>query len=276
MTAGFVEVAERVFLLRYPVLDVNVTLIVGDGAALVVDTLSGAGQARELTALVRSITPGTLAVVNTHHHFDHCFGNGALATEGAGPFWAHHEAAHELRERGERWRREWVQYYQDSDPELAAEVAAAEILPPTMVVHHTATLDVGGRRVELRHLGRGHTAGDLVVLVPDADLVVAGDLVEEGAPPSFDDGYPLEWPDTVAGLVGLLSPDTVVVPGHGAPVGKPFVQTQHAQLSQLDWLIRDGHADNAPAEAVAAKAPFGTQTALVAVGRGYAELNGAY
>jgi glyoxylase-like metal-dependent hydrolase (beta-lactamase superfamily II) len=269
-----VELADRVFVLRYPVLDVNVTLIVGDGAALVVDTLSGDTQARELADRARRVTPAPLAVVNTHHHFDHCFGNAALARDGAGPIWAHHEAALELRERGESWRYELVEKYRDSDPELSAEIAAAQILPPTRVVHQAATLDVGGRRVELRHLGRGHTAGDLVVLVPDADLVVAGDLVEEGAPPSFSDGYPLEWPDTVAALVTLLSEDSVVVPGHGEPVRKAFVQAQHAQLSELDWLIRDGHYNSAPADAVAARSPFGAAACLVAVERGYAELNG--
>ncbi len=65
-----------------------------------------------------------------------------------------------------------------------------------------------------------------------------------------------------------------MVPGHGAVVGRAFVQTQHAQLSQLDWLIRDGHADHAPPEAVATRAPFGPEASLVAVRRGYAELNG--
>jgi glyoxylase-like metal-dependent hydrolase (beta-lactamase superfamily II) len=271
-----VELAERVFVLRYPVLDVNVTLVVGEQAALVIDTLSGARQAREMADMVRRITPAPLAVVNTHHHFDHCFGNGVLARDGADPIWAHHEAARILREQGEQMRRESVEFYRERKPELSAEVAGAEIVPPTRVVHQTATLDVGGRRVELRHLGRGHSAGDLVVLVPDADLVVAGDLVEEGAPPSFSDGYPLEWPDTVAAMINLMSPDTVVIPGHGAPVGRAFVQTQHAQLSELDWLIREGHYNNAPVESVAARAPFGAEATLVAVGRAYAELNGVY
>jgi glyoxylase-like metal-dependent hydrolase (beta-lactamase superfamily II) len=215
-------------------------------------------------------------VVNTHQHFDHCFGNATLAQAGAGPFWAHQETARILREPDEGARRELAAFYRETRPELATDIAAAEIMPPTRIVHLAATLDVGGRRVELRHFGRGHTAGDLVVLVPDADVVVAGDLVEEGAPPSFEESYPLEWPDTVAALIALMSPDAVVVPGHGAPVGRAFVQTQHAQLSQLDWLIRDGHADHASAEAVAARAPFDPDVALVAIRRGLAELSGQY
>ena len=62
MTA-FTELADRVHLLRYPVLDVNVTLVVGDGAALVVDTLSTPAQAAELRAAVRAVTPHPVTMI---------------------------------------------------------------------------------------------------------------------------------------------------------------------------------------------------------------------
>ncbi len=272
MTA-FVEVADRVYVLRYPVLDVNVGLVEGDGAALVVDTLSTPEQAAELAGAIRTVTRDPLTIVNTHHHFDHCFGNATLTGDPAA-VWAHRAAAAHLREEGERWRRQAYEDYVDSEPELAAGLADVSVLAPGQAVHDEATLDVGGRRVVLRHLGRGHTDGDLVVLVPDADAVLAGDLVEESGPPDFGDAYPLEWPETLAALAHLLGPASVVVPGHGAPVDRAFVLAQHAELTRLDWLIRDGDADGAPAEAVAAHAPFGPATSLVAVKRGYAELAG--
>ena len=90
----------------------------------------------------------------------------------------------------------------------------------------------------------------------------------------FGDGYPLEWPETLAALLGLLSPASAVVPGHGAVVGAEFVRAQHAELTALDWLIRDGHLDGAPVEHVVAKAPYPPEIATVAVRRGYAELAG--
>ena len=65
-----------------------------------------------------------------------------------------------------------------------------------------------------------------------------------------------------------------MVPGHGTPVDLDFVRAQHDELTELAWLIRDGHGDGAPAEAVAAKAPYGPEVALDAVRRGYAELAG--
>jgi glyoxylase-like metal-dependent hydrolase (beta-lactamase superfamily II) len=274
VTVAFTEIGDGVFVLRHPVLDVNVTLIVGDAAALVVDTLSTAGQAAELAVAARVLTGHPLAVVNTHHHFDHCFGNATLAAGTDLPIYAHEATAVLLRDRPDELRRAGHDFMLPTDPALAAELAGTAILAPNRIVQQEATVDLGGRRVELCHFGRGHTAGDLVVHVPDADVLVTGDLIEQGAPPSFGDGYPVEWPETVADLLRLLTPDTAVVPGHGAIVGEEHVRDQHEQLTSLAWLIRDGHADGAPVERVAARAPFGPETALPAVRRGYAELAG--
>ncbi len=270
---GLREVADRVYVLRYPTLDVNATLVVGDDAALVVDTLSTPAQAAELLAGVRAITPAPLTVVNTHLHFDHCFGNAVLAAGGR-PIWAHDTVAVQLRERGEHWRQEWYAEWLPRNPELAASLAEVPIQAPDHLVHRAETLDIGGRTVLLGHPGRAHTDGDLVVLVPDADVLVLGDLVEQGAAPDFADGYPLEWPDSLATVLPSLTPDTVVIPGHGALVDLDFVRAQHADLARLDWLIREGHADGSDLEKVAASSPFGLESALVAVRRGYAELAG--
>jgi len=269
----FAEIARDVYVLRYPVLDVNVTLVVGDGAALLVDTLSTDAQAAELVEAVRRVTAAPLTVVNSHHHFDHCFGNAVVAAPETA-IWAHEEAARLLREEAARLQRHWYEKYAPTSPDLADGLAAVTVRPPDRTVHLEATVAVGDRTVELRHFGRGHTAGDLVARVPDADVVIAGDLVEESGPPMFGDGYPLEWPETLTGVLGLTTPSTVVVPGHGAPVGVEFVRGQHSDLTALEWLIRDGNFDGARIEDVAAKSPFDRDTALVAVRRGYAELAG--
>ena len=130
------------------------------------------------------------------------------------------------------------------------------IVAPDRTLHTESMMDIGGRVLELRHLGRGHTEGDVVVAVPDALILIAGDLVEQSGPPSFGDSYPVEWPQTLAELLHLTPPGTTVVPGHGTPVDLDFVRAQHDELTELSWLIRDGHADGAPADAVAAKAPY--------------------
>ncbi|TDB70766.1 MBL fold metallo-hydrolase [Micromonospora sp. KC723] len=275
MTLRFTEVADRVHVLREPVLDVNVTLVVGDGEALLVDTLSTARQAAELAAAARAVTGHPWTVVNTHHHFDHCFGNAILAGDPPRPVYAHELAAAALREAPERLRREAYAELRGERPGFAEEVAGTELLAPTHPVRAEAVLDVGGRRVVLRHPGRGHTDADLVVHVPDADVLVAGDLVEQGGPPAFEDSYPLQWPEAVAELLRLTTPATVVVPGHGEVVDVAFVRAQHQQLVDLAWLIRAAHTGGAPPERVAAEAPFGARPGLLAARRGFAELDGA-
>ncbi|WP_433085032.1 MBL fold metallo-hydrolase [Dactylosporangium sp. CA-052675] len=259
------EIAAGVHVLRHPVLDVNATLVVGGEAALVADTLSTAAQARDLLAAVRRVTPLPVLVVNTHHHFDHCFGNMVFAAGGC-PIWSHEEAA---RLVGPALRDRAVHEH----PDLAADLAAVTPTPATRLVRTAADLDLGDRPVRLRHYGRGHSIGDLVALVPDADVAVAGDLVEQSGPPQFDDAFPLEWPDTVAALLAEIGPQTQVVPGHGSVVTRRFMAAQHEQLAALAWLIREGDADGAPPERLAAKSPFPHETTLPAIHRGYLHLN---
>ncbi|WP_027660067.1 MBL fold metallo-hydrolase [Salinispora fenicalii] len=273
MTLRFVEVADRVHVLREPLLQVNVTLLVGDGAALLVDTLSTAGQAAELARAARAVTPYPWVLVNTHHHFDHCFGNATLAGDPPRPVYAHQLAAAALRDP-DRLRREAHAEMRDEQPHLAGELLNTDVLAPTHPVGEREELDVGGRPVILRHLGRAHTAADLVVHIPDAEVLVAGDLVEQSGPPAFEDSYPLRWPEAVAELLRMTTSTTVVVPGHGDLVDHEFVHAQHGLLSDLAWRIRAGHAGGTPAERVAAEAPFGARPALIATRRGYAELNG--
>ncbi|WP_433217455.1 MBL fold metallo-hydrolase [Dactylosporangium sp. CS-047395] len=257
------EIANGVHVLRHPVLDVNATLVVGGEAALVVDTLSSARQAEDLLAAVRRVTGLPLVVVNTHHHFDHVFGNVMFA---GAAIWAHEEAAALV---GPALRERAVLAF----PDLADELACTTPTPATELVRSAAEVELGDRTVQLRHFGRGHSIGDLVAIVPDADLLIAGDLVEQSGPPQFDDAYPLDWPDTVAGLLALLTADSQVVPGHGAVTDRRFVRAQHEQLADLAWLIREGDADGAPAERVAAKSAFPQEIALPAVRRGYLHLN---
>jgi glyoxylase-like metal-dependent hydrolase (beta-lactamase superfamily II) len=272
---AFVEIGHRIYLLTYPVYRVNSVLIDSDHGAIVIDTLSTQRQARELLEAVRRVTAQPLTIVNTHFHFDHTFGNSVLAQGGA--VWGHASCAQELGERGEHWRRYWQQEVAEEDEELALEIGDAPLLPPDHTVTHQQELDLGGRKVILSHHGRGHTEGDLVVLADG--ILVAGDLVEEGAPPSFEDSYPLEWPDTVAALLDLAFEK--VIPGHGRPVDRSFVEAQHEELSKLDWLIREGHSDSAPVERVVWASPLsrkwddaGRVQSMHAARRGYAQLDG--
>jgi glyoxylase-like metal-dependent hydrolase (beta-lactamase superfamily II) len=274
MTDRWTEIADGVLVRRHESMDLNVVLVVGDGACLVVDTRANAAEGAELAAAVRAVTPHPWVVVNTHFHFDHAFGNAQFRDAQLRPatIWGHRRCAEvlagpegvEMRDRiARRYRRAGLE-----DEALAVE--AVELVAPDAVFDDAAALDVGGRRVELRYLGRGHTDSDLVVRLPDAGLLLAGDLVEEGAPPQFGDGFPLDWPATMDALLELA--DGPVVPGHGAVVDREFVRGQRAELARLAEVARAGHAEGRPAADTARDLPYFGKFAVQAVERAYRQL----
>ena len=196
----------------------NLGLIVGSHGALLVDTGSTPAQGRALRASLAAVTDVPLtAVVVTHWHYDHAFGLAAFADV---PRIAHESVRFRL-----------------SSAEAAAEARRLGLDPqelgqPSVEIAVATAFDLGDRRVEIVHLGPGHTEGDLLVVVPDADVVFAGDLLESAGPPSFGpDSVPDEWPATLDGLIGLMTATTLAVPGHGEPVGREFVFEQRGRIA---------------------------------------------
>jgi glyoxylase-like metal-dependent hydrolase (beta-lactamase superfamily II) len=239
---GFVEVADRCFIARYRAWDTTIGAVIGSEGALVVDTRATNPHGGEIAEHVRLIAPDVPIrwVVNTHEHFDHVLGNVAFPEA---TIHAHEVAAASMTDAVERIR-EAIKADPEPDPPAVTaavldDVLAAELRLPDVTFASVSTIDLGDRYVELLHPGRGHTAGDLVLRVPAADVVYAGDLVEESAPPAFgSDSYPLEWAATLDIVVGLLTPSTVLVPGHGAAVGKEFVEQQRSDVSDVGVLVR--------------------------------------
>jgi glyoxylase-like metal-dependent hydrolase (beta-lactamase superfamily II) len=276
----FTEVAHDIWVARYEWFDVNVTLVRGSAGLLVVDTHASAVAARAVIDDVRALGAGeVVAVVNTHEHFDHTFGNGVfLAEYGAVPVRAHEVAAENTVAAGERIKALYDDPDNVEDPHRE-EVQATEIVPADTTFSSAVALDLGDRMVELVHPGRGHTGGDLVVRVPDADVLLAGDLVEEspvrqGVPGFGADCFPMEWPLTLDIVLGLLTSGSVVVPGHGAPVDRDFVETQRNEIGIVGETIRDLATRGVPlVEALdAAEWPFPREYLADAVRRGYEHL----
>jgi glyoxylase-like metal-dependent hydrolase (beta-lactamase superfamily II) len=274
---AFVEVADRVWVARYEWFDVNCTLIGGAAGLAAVDTHASGAAAREVLDDVRRLGAGeVVAVVNTHEHFDHTFGNAEFRRSyGVIPIHAHETAAERTVPAGERIKD---RYRDDADPHRD-EVLATEIVPADHTFSSAAVLDLGDRMVELVHPGRGHTGGDLVVRVPDADVLLAGDLIEEsavrhGVPGFGADCYPLEWPLTLDIVLGLTTPTSVVVPGHGAPVDRAFVEEQRNDIGIVAETIRDLANRGVPVDDAlgAAEWPFPREELGDAVRRAYEQL----
>jgi len=166
-------------------------------------------------------------------------------------------------------------------PRWAERMAELELAAPTGLVRDTAAIELGDRGLELRFLGRGHTDGDLWILVsasgsgPGAGIALAGDLVEESGPPAFGtDSFPLEWAGTLDRALELLGPDTVVIPGHGESVDTAFVLSQRAAIDAVAREIRRLHAAGVPADAAVAEGTWALPAQVLhdAVARGYAAL----
>jgi glyoxylase-like metal-dependent hydrolase (beta-lactamase superfamily II) len=274
---GFVEVADRCWVARHTWFDVNVGVVVGTAGLLVVDTHASEHAARVVADLVRALPGEVVGVVHTHEHFDHTFGNAVFTGDRPGlPVYAHEEAAARTVEAGERIQRA---YDEEPDDPHRAEVQATRIVPATQTFSSVRVVDLGDRQVELIHPGRGHTGGDCVVRVDDTDLVFAGDLVEESAlrhaVPGFGaDCYPMEWPATLDLLVSLLTDGSVVVPGHGAPVDKEFVQEQRGSIGVVAETIRDlaSRGVSVRDALTAAEWPYPAEELAHAVRRGYEHL----
>jgi glyoxylase-like metal-dependent hydrolase (beta-lactamase superfamily II) len=273
----FTEVGDRVWVARYEWFDVNVSVVAGSEGLLVVDTNASDVAARAVLGDLRRLSAApVLAAVNTHVHFDHTFGNGVFAAEGA-ELVAHEDAVAALPEHSAEIVAQ-AAAETDAD-ERYAELVATAVVVPRRTFSSALTIDLGDRIVELVHPGRGHTSGDLVVRVEDADVILAGDLVEEStardAVPGFGaDCYPMDWPSTMDLVLNLIGPGTVVVPGHGAPVGRDFVEDQRAALGVVAETIRDLAGRGVPLDQAldAADWPYPREALADAVRRGYEHL----
>jgi len=249
------EVAAGVFQRRYDPLDVSVCVVRGSDGLAVVDTRSSPRQADEIRADLREL--GRLPVrwvVNTHAHFDHCFGNQRFGpgSDLDAPIYGHVRMPAHLDEVERPLLAGWIA----RGEEPADEWREVVITPPTHltgeVVGDRYALDLGDRAVDLIHLGRAHTDNDLLAHVPDAGAWLVGDVVEESGPPMYGpDSFPLDWPVTAARLLALLGDGDVLVPGHGRPVGPRFARAQQAQLAGVAGLIRELHAAGVPASRAA-------------------------
>ena len=239
------EVADRVWVARHGPEDVTSTVVAGQRGPLLVDVL---GSPQALTGLLdrlRAVGLGPpVAVALTHGHPGHTGGLPALLDRYAGvPVHAHEDAVVSLADR---------------------TFASA------------AVVDLGDRVVELVHLGRGHTAGDALVRVPDADVLVAGDLLgPAGSVPRYGPGcHPLDWTSTLDLALGMVTPSTVVVPGHGGPLDRDAVQEQRADLGVVAETVADLAGRGVPLEEALRHPdwPFPADRLREAVRRGYATL----
>jgi cyclase len=184
----------------------NAGFVIGESGVVVIDTLGTAGAAPHLLAAIRRLTAQPVKfVINTHYHLDHVAGNRIFADLGV-TILAHRNV------------RDWVHtenlrlFGPDIPPELKALTDG--IVRPTMVYDQGVSIYLGSREIRIQSFP-GHTGGDSIVLIPDAKVVFAGDLLANNVLPSLGDASTGPW---IESLDAMLAADSgyAFVPGHGS------------------------------------------------------------
>jgi glyoxylase-like metal-dependent hydrolase (beta-lactamase superfamily II) len=197
----------------------NAGLLVGDGASLLVDTLFDLHLTRAMLEAMVPVTAtapiGTL--VNTHANGDHCYGNqlvtgaeviasaaSAAEMEALPPSVLALMTELDLGEEGNRYVEAAFGPY---------DFEGIEAPHPDRTFSGELHLEVAGCPVELIELGPAHTAGDVIVHLPEASTVFTGDLCFIGGTPIVWDGPIQNWVDACARIIALDC--EAIVPGHG-------------------------------------------------------------
>ena len=81
------------------------------------------------------------------------------------------------------------------------------------------SLFLGKRRVDLYFLGRAHTAGDIVIHVPDSNVLFTGDIVEYKSACYCGDAHLQDWPKTLGKIAKFQA--VSLVPGRGDALTDP-------------------------------------------------------
>jgi glyoxylase-like metal-dependent hydrolase (beta-lactamase superfamily II) len=194
--------------------DPNSGVIVGDDSVMIVDAQATPAMAADLIARVAKVTDKPIKyVLLSHYH--------AVRVLGASAF-RHAEILASDATRGliaERGK-------QDMDSEIGRFprlFRAVETIPgltwPTLTFPDQMSVWLGKREVRIMHIGRGHTAGDVIAAVPDCGVIFSGDLVEYKSACYCGDAHFTDWPATLDNLAEMQA--TALVPGRGAALATP-------------------------------------------------------
>jgi cyclase len=225
----------------------NSVAIIGDDGALVVDSGNFPSETRRIIAEIRQLTPLPVRyLVHTHWHRDHTDGDSEyraafpnvviistpytrkmiadVAMKNLeeeimeGPDYAKYlrKVAQDGKSSSGRTltdeEKNYSKEFADSIEAAVVEFKQVKLLLPDETFEQELDIHLGKREVQVKFLGRGNTGGDAVIYVPDAKVVMAGDLLVYPTPFVFD-SYLTEWIQTLGKLKAIGA--TTIVPGHG-------------------------------------------------------------
>jgi glyoxylase-like metal-dependent hydrolase (beta-lactamase superfamily II) len=220
----------------------NIGMIGGTRSVLVVETGMGPRSAEKVLRFAADYAQGRrLYLTTTHFHPEHAFGAQAFAGEAT--YLVNRAQADDLAGRGAGY----LDMFLGLGEQVARQLEGVTLGPPDVVYDGSCELDLGGRVVQLRPTGQGHTKGDQVVTVPDAGVMFTGDLVETGQFSIFPWFPPYDTDVSGVGWIAVMRRLTdenprVVVPGHGDVGGPQLLADVRDYLEELrdeTWRRRD-------------------------------------
>lgn len=213
---SFTEVGEGLYAFTAEG-DPNSGVIIGDESVMIVEAQATPRLANKVIECVRSVTDKPIShVVLTHYH--------AVRVLGASAFGAQQIIMGE-KARGmvvERGQEDWDSEFQRFPRLFEGHESIPGLTWPTTTFNDRMTVHLGKRRVDLMHLGRAHTAGDIVIHVPDQNVMFTGDIVEYHSACYCGDGHFKDWGNTLDAIKAFDV--DAIAPGRGdALVGKEMV-----------------------------------------------------
>jgi len=249
------EVSKGVFVItdrRIPFVP-NIGIILGEDAALVVDTGMGpANGAKVLDAARKIAGRRRLILTLTHFHPEH--GYGAQVFKGIAEIRYNRAQRDELAAKG----RPYLDMFKTFGPGLATALEGTEIVFPDEVYDgDSLTIDLGGQKVELRTWGKAHTGGDQIVWLPRERILFTGDLAEERMFPIFPWFPPNDTDIDAACWTKILSEleswkPAVVVPGHGDLGGPEILVAVRDYLLDVERRVFAERKSGKDADAIVA------------------------
>ena len=197
--------------------DPNSGVIIGDHSVMIVEAQATPRLANKVIEKVREVTDKPIShVVLTHYHAVRVLGASAY---GADQIIMGETARAMVVERGQE---DWDSEFQRFPRLFEGHESIPGLTYPTTTFSGRMTVYLGNRQVNLMHLGRAHTAGDIVIHVPDQNVMFTGDIVEDHSACYCGDGHYADWGAT---LDRIMSFDVdAIAPGRGdALIGKQAV-----------------------------------------------------
>ncbi len=188
--------------------DPNSGVIIGDDAVMVVEAQATPRLAAKVIERIRSVTDKPIThLVLTHYHAVRVLGASAY---GAGQIIMSEAARGMVAERGQE---DWESEFQRFPRLFEGHESIPGLTWPTTTFAGRMSVWLGNRRVDLMQPGRAHTAGDIVVQVPDANVLFTGDIVEDRSACYCGDGHFADWGATLE-RIRAMKPDAIA-PGRG-------------------------------------------------------------